>query len=139
MVFGVPCGTLAFYVLCRLCCGASADKADDGGSSWEDGNGAAGEAAYGPLIETSTVGTSEAVNRWIFRGAFGSVVYGMALLVLGGTLTAHLAGWAEGSAEPEGLEILSSFVMAVAKGAVTRAACMVHCRMTETARQVAGP
>jgi len=140
--FGVPSAIIMVVVMCRMCAGVSAsfsnfqDEDDIFGKS--GGTPTGGDAAYGPLIDGTDPTSAEAVNRWIFRAAFATTFYGVALLGLGITLSAHMAG-SEAVASLEAFEMLESLVMAATKAAVTRAACMVHCRLSPVAKTLAGP
>lgn len=138
LIFGIPCGFLIFCVLLRMfvSCGV-VDQLEADPFGGKDGVAPAG-GAYGQLIDGSDPDSAEAVNRWIFRAAFGAIIYGLSQLSLGVTLSMHLSG-SEQVASLEALEMLLAIVMAFSKAAVTRAACMVHCRMTPVARQIAGP
>lgn len=145
LALGVPSFLLMFFVLIRMCCRSGASftqfQDDDPFEKSADGEAdrsAGGEAAYGPLIDGTDPASAEAVNRWIFRGAFGAIVYGIALMCLGVTLAIHMSG-SDAIAAPEALELLEALIMCFSKAMVTRAACMVHCRLSPVARQLAGP
>jgi len=75
------------------------------------------------------------VNRWIFRGAVGTIFYGISLMALGVTLVGHMAGLRFSFA----VELFESLAMAFSKLAVARAALMVHRHLTPVAYGVTGP
>jgi len=143
LAFGIPCGLVMFLVLSRSCCSCSDIIKQDDDPFSQDGDElpeSGGEAAYGPLIDGANPANAAAVNRWISVGAFGIIGYGVALMGLGITLAAHMAGTnAEAVASLQQLEIMECAIMAASKGVVFRAACTVHCRLSPVARTLAGP
>lgn len=144
LAFGLPSAALMLLVMCRMCCdnGAGFDKFQDADEDpfGKSATPAGIDAAYGPLVDISDPENAEAVNRWVYRGAFGAIVYGITLLALGITLSVHMAQADSASvASLEALEMLESLFMAGSKAAVTRAACMLHFRLLPVARQLAGP
>merc|ERR1719162_2519514 len=77
-----------------------------------------GNAAYGPLLDGMDTTAGDTVNSWVFAAAIGAIVYGVALLSLGATLFAHLAG---GSFTFH-LDLLEALLMTASKVAVGGAA-----------------
>merc|ERR1719210_2949065 len=90
------------------------------------------DMAYGPIIDAREADAGIEVNRWILRAAVGAIVCGVALLLLGLTLTAHMA-----SPETDfSSEIFETLAMAASRLVVAQAAFMVPSRLTPLALQV---
>mmetsp|Transcript_74062 Transcript_74062/g.209115 ORF Transcript_74062/g.209115 Transcript_74062/m.209115 type:complete len:617 (+) Transcript_74062:54-1904(+) len=136
LIVGVPCILVMLYATCQMyCCGCAALPDGESPALWfKTQFQSTRDMAYGPIIEAGEADAGVYVNRWVFWAAVGAIIYGVALLLLGVTLTAHMAS-TEGGAYSS--EILESLAMAGSKLVVARAAFMVHSSLAPQTRQVA--
>jgi len=95
-------------------------------------------SSYGQLLDPAEAGSGAAadsfVDRWVIRGAWGAILYSIALFTLAFTTLLHIN---YGVSFGFGIDALEAFVMFVCKLAVGLSAHAVHRHLSPLARTVA--